>query len=382
MRESLPDMSLEKPRIGIAGQLPPPWGGQNIAISALWKELQFHREVEAVFCPFRFTPQAGNVRRASVGKVLELFRVRQRFRALAHVRPLDVLLLPVGGPQTVPLLRDLFLVPWARQASRCLAIQFHAAGLADQLRQTPSLLLKRVVRLLGSADIAFIMAAANRSDPEVCGIRDIRIRPHQIPDRNLEISVSRENHDALLYVGHLGHEKGTPSLIKAMKHLPASVRLDLVGEPIPPWTFEKFKKLAHEEGVTSRVHFVGPRTPEQLDDFYRAASLFVFPTVAPYESFGLVLAEAMMWGLPVVASDWRANREVLGPGNNWLYDPANATGLARALKKALEQKAEWESCGRANRRRYETNYRPGASPTVVEDLISLVTATQTRALLK
>jgi len=376
MRESLPDMSLRKPRIGIAGQLPPPWGGQNIAISALWKELQLHPEVEAVFCPFRFTPQAGNVRRASLGKVLELFRVRQRLRALAHSRPLDVLLLPVGGPQTVPLLRDLFLVPWARQAARCLAIQFHAAGLADRLKQTPSLLLKRVARLLGSADIAFIMAAANRADPEACGIQNIRIRPHQIPDKNPEPSVSRGNQGPLLYVGHLGHEKGTPSLIQSMKHLPANIHLDLVGEPIPPWTFEKFKKLAHEEGVASRVRFVGPRTPEQLDGFYREASLFVFPSVAPYESFGLVLAEAMMWSLPVVASDWRANREVLGPGDNWLYDPANATGLDHALKKALEQKEGWESCGRANRRRYETNYRPGAGPTVVEDLISLVKTTQ------
>jgi len=265
------------------------------------------------------------------------------------------------------------LVPWARQAARCLAIQFHAAGLADRLRQTPSLLLKRVARLLGSADIAFIMAAANRADPEACGIRNIRIRPHQIPDKNPEASVFRGNQGPLLYVGHLGHEKGTPSLIQAMKHLPANVHLDLVGEPIPPWTFEKFKKFAKKAGVDLRVRFVGPRPPEEIGAFYRQAALFVFPSVAPYESFGLVLAEAMMWGLPVVASDWRANREVLGPGSNWLFDPANAMGLITSLKKALEQKAIWESCGRTNRLRYEHFYRPGAGPTVVKDILSLCT---------
>lgn len=301
---------------------------------------------------------------------------------MAHPRPLDVLLLPAGGPQTVPLLRDLFLVPWARQATRCLAIQFHAAGLADRLRQTPAILAKHVARLLGTADVAFIMAAANRADPEACGIRDIRIRPHQIPDRHPESSGGIRDPDRLLYVGHLGNEKGTPALIQAMAHLPENTLLDLVGEPIPPWTFHKFENLAQGAGVSSRVRFVGPRPPEELGAFYREASLFVFPSVAPYESFGLVLAEAMMWGLPVVASDWRANREVLGPGENWLYDPANAAGLAHALKKALEQKAEWKSCGRANRRRYETNYRPGAGPTVVEDLISLFKATQPRCFSK
>lgn len=375
-------MSTGRPRIGIAGQLPPPWGGQNIAIASLWKELQLHPEVEAVFCPFRFTPVAGSVRRPSLAKVLELFRVKKALMAMAQPRLLDVLLLPVGGPQTVPLLRDLFLVPWARQASRCLAIQFHAAGLADRLRQTPGILAKHVARLLGAADVAFIMAAANRADPEACGIRDIRIRPHQIPDRHPESSGGIRDPDRLLYVGHLGNEKGTPALIQAMAHLPENIRLDLVGEPIPPWTFEKFKKLAHDAGVASRVRFAGPRPPEELGSFYQKASLFVFPSVAPYESFGLVLAEAMMWGLPVVASDWRANREVLGPGDNWIYDPANATGLATALKKALEQKAGWESCGRANRRRYETEYRLGAGPTVVEDLISLAKASPKEGFLK
>ncbi|NCZ96174.1 glycosyltransferase family 1 protein [bacterium] len=376
MRESSSVMSSGKPRIGIAGQLPPPWGGQNIAIASLWQELQRRSEVEAVFCPFRFTPAAGNVRRASFGKVLELFRVRQQLRAVARPLPLDVLLFPVGGPQTVPLLRDLFLVPWARQATRCLAVQFHAAGLADRLQRRPSALGKRVARLLGTADVAFIMAAANRTDPEVCGIRDIRIRPHQIPDNHPGTVARPRDPNLLLYVGHLGDEKGTPSLVEAMAQLPEHVHLDLVGEPIPPWSFEKFAKFAKKADVFHRVHFAGPQAPANLATFYQRASLFVFPSVAPYESFGLVLAEAMMWGLPVVSSDWRANREVLGPGPNWLYDPTDVKGLARALVGALQQKTGWEACGQANRRRYETTYRPGAGPTVIEDLVSLAKATK------
>jgi len=43
---------------------------------------------------------------------------------------------------------------------------------------------------------------------------------------------------------------------------------------------------------------------------------------------------------------------------------------------ALQQKIEWEACGQANRRRYETTYRPGAGPTVIEDLVSLAKATK------
>jgi len=371
MRESIPSMSTGKPRVGIAGQLPPPWGGQNIAIAAQWKELQSHAQVEGIFCPFRFTPAAGSVRRPTLGKVWELLRVRRKLLALGRPRALDVLLLPVGGPQTVPLLRDLFLVPWARQATRCLALQFHAAGLADRLRQKPSWLVRRVARLLGTADVAFIMAQANRRDPEICGIADVRIRPHQIPDLNPTGATDPRDPTRLLYVGHLGNEKGTPSLIQAMAHLPKEVCLDLVGEPLPPWTFRDFQQLADGLGVSARVRFAGPQPPEKLGAFYRKASLFVFPSVAPYESFGLVLAEAMMWGLPVVSSDWRANSEVLGPGGNWLYDPSEEGGLVRAFHEAWRDKARWQQIGRANRLRYELTYRFGAGPTVVEDLVAL-----------
>ena len=172
-------------------------------------------------------------------------------------------------------------------------------------------------------------------------------------------------------MGHLGDEKGTPSLIEAMAQLPEHVHLDLVGEPIPPWSLEKFAKFARKAGVFHRVHFAGPQPPANLATFYQRASLFVFPSVAPYESFGLVLAEAMMWGLPVVSSDWRANSEVLGPGGNWLYDPSEEGGLVRAFHEAWRDKARWQQIGRANRLRYELTYRFGAGPTVVEDLVAL-----------
>ena len=214
------------------------------------------------------------------------------------------------------------------------------------------------------------MAEANRTDPEICGISDIRVRPHQIPDQATPFNHSKER-KGILYVGHLGDEKGTPGLIQAMASVPQELSLTLVGDPLPPWSLEKFRDLAKKYGVSERVNIMGSRAPEELGALYSSAGIFVFPSVAPYESFGLVLAEAMMWGLPIVATEWKANREVVGPGENFIFSPERTENLSQALVKAASERERWPIIGLQNRQRYETKYKLGARLTLVEDLIRM-----------
>ena len=57
---------------------------------------------------------------------------------------------------------------------------------------------------------------------------------------------------------------------------------------------------ARENDLTN-VHFVGFKTKEQLEDYYRAADLFVLPTRE--DIWGLVVAEAMAYGLGVITTN-------------------------------------------------------------------------------
>jgi glycosyltransferase involved in cell wall biosynthesis len=116
---------------------------------------------------------------------------------------------------------------------------------------------------------------------------------------------------------------------------------------------------------------MGSRAPEELGAFYSAAELFVFPSVAPYESFGLVLVEAMMWGLPIVASDWKANREVVGPGENFIFHPGRTENLSQAIVTAAKGRKHWPAIGSQNRQRYVSQYKLGTNLTLVEDLIRI-----------
>ncbi|MHC5048696.1 MAG: glycosyltransferase family 4 protein, partial [Planctomycetota bacterium] len=103
----------------------------------------------------------------------------------------------------------------------------------------------------------------------------------------------------LLSVGSSFRTKGVDRSIRGLASLPPEVRrrckLVVVGQGRAVW----FALLAHLLGVGDRIQFCGPR--EDLATFYYSADLLLHP--ARYENTGNALIEAMVCGLPVLATD-------------------------------------------------------------------------------
>lgn len=73
---------------------------------------------------------------------------------------------------------------------------------------------------------------------------------------------------------------------------------------------------------------------EEIPKIYRSVALFTFPT-SPWESFGLVLLEAMASGLPVVATDDPIRREIIGDAGVFV-DTTRPNLYAKALEETLQ----------------------------------------------
>jgi glycosyltransferase involved in cell wall biosynthesis len=131
-----------------------------------------------------------------------------------------------------------------------------------------------------------------------------------------------------LVVARLGREKNLEHAIDALAHA-RGVRMAIVGDGPHRAALEA---RAASRGVAARVRFAGTLAPAALPDIYASSDAFVFPSVT--ETQGLVLAEALAAGLPIVAVDVPATREVLAArGRLVAADPAAlAMGLEAALR--------------------------------------------------
>ncbi len=137
----------------------------------------------------------------------------------------------------------------------------------------------------------------------------------------------------LLYVGRITPVKGLDLLLAALARLGPDHRLWVVGGEGPA-DAGRVAARARQVGVEDRVRYLGPQGHDRLPALYSAADVVVVPS--RYESFGLVILEALAAGTAVAATRVGVAEEAVRPGENGcLADAADSDALARAIGSAL-----------------------------------------------
>lgn len=158
--------------------------------------------------------------------------------------------------------------------------------------------------------------------------------PAAIPSREekqaLRQKLQIREEKVVLYVGRFDPKKGMDDLLRVCPELPGDCGVYFVGgEPT-----QAHLDFCAGHGL-SRVHFVGFRKKEALEEYYRAADLLVLPTKS--DVWGLVVNEAMAQGLPVITTDQCvAGVELVRSGiNGWLVPVDDNAALAGAIARTL-----------------------------------------------
>ncbi|HEX8170319.1 MAG TPA: glycosyltransferase family 4 protein [Thermoanaerobaculia bacterium] len=135
----------------------------------------------------------------------------------------------------------------------------------------------------------------------------------------------------MLYVGRLAIEKGADVLLRACARLTVPFTLDVIGSG-------PLEARLREEAMP-QVRFLGVQPRPALGALYREHHLLVLPSLT--EAFPLVLAEAMVSGLPVVATDVGAVADVVDEGvNGIIVPPGDEASLAAAIERLGRDEAE------------------------------------------
>lgn len=355
--------------------------GQHVAVEQILCDLRRDERFDVVHLPYRFAQTMGTQGALSPTKLVEVARIGARLLRLRLAGPIDLLLYPLGGTNIGSTVRDTMVVAMARLVSRRTVVQFHGAGHATAWKGDRRLIVRLARRSLGGADAAIVHARANAIDATFVGVSKVWVAHHRIPDRFDPGLLDRDGDEVrVVYLGHMGPHRGTPQLLEAIAKVAADepgLRLYLAGDGVGGYDEDTLAATMDRLGLNGRVERCGTVTGVAKDGLYARAHLFAFPSVFVSESFGLVLAEALMWGLPVVATDWRANREVLN-GAEAVIHPAGpdlAGNIESGLREALARldDGRWPRFSSVNRSLFEDRYRVGDDdPPVVTALAAVL----------
>lgn len=141
------------------------------------------------------------------------------------------------------------------------------------------------------------------------------------------------NRKTVICVGSLNKRKGHEYLLHAIKYVTdeiADVNFLIVGRGPEE---QNIKKVATELKLLETVKFIDFLSEDQLSSHYSSSEFFVLATL--YDSFGIVFAEAMACGLPVVSTNIMALQEVVD-GGGILVEPRNSDQLAKAMLRLLK----------------------------------------------
>lgn len=141
----------------------------------------------------------------------------------------------------------------------------------------------------------------------------------------------------LLAVGSVIPRKGFDLLVEALAglaDLPWTCRIAGSTERSPETHAALVTRIA-AAGLDGRIRFLGEVS--DVPALYREADLFVLPS--RYEGYGMVFAEALAHGLPIVGAATGAVPEVVPAGAGILVPPDDAGALGRALRDVMADQA-------------------------------------------
>jgi rhamnosyl/mannosyltransferase len=160
----------------------------------------------------------------------------------------------------------------------------------------------------------------------------------------------------VLFVGRLRTYKGIDRLVHAMADVPGHAII--VGADATMRRAE-LERLAAQLGISNRVHCVGAQDAADLRAFYALADVFVLPSIARSEAFGIAQIEAQAAGLPIVTTE-------LGTGTSYVtrhgvtgfvVPPDHVPALAQALRVLIANPDLARALGAAGKQRAWAEFR-------------------------
>ncbi len=161
----------------------------------------------------------------------------------------------------------------------------------------------------------------------------------------------------ILFLSRIHPQKGIEFLISAWEQLEEKIRqnweVEIAGNGEPEY-IKQLNELIKEKSLQNQIHIVGPKFGKDKIEIYQSADLFVLPTYS--ENFGIVIAEALASGVPVITTTGTPWEELeTYQAGKWI--DLSEENLANAMSFLMNMNEEQlQEMGSNGRKLIEENY--------------------------
>lgn len=322
----------------------------------------------------RLSADLADVGRARWGKVARLlcYCVQAVWFRIRHQAPL-IYFVP-AAPLRPSLYRDWLVMLCCRPFFRRVVFHWHAVGLGAWVDREAKPWERRISHaLMNNVALALVLAESNRPDAERFHPQNIAVVANGLPDpcpeydrvvapqRAARLAARRQ---ALARSAAEGAARGAPGIVRVLfmahctrdkglfqaiagvrlanQELVAQqrslcLRLAVAGAFRDAADRTEFDRLLAAPGAAEWLEYLGFIDGETKERTLLETDLFCFPTTYHAESLGLVLLEAMAYGIPIVTTRWRSNPEILPPHYSGLLASPDPATIATTLLKSLDE---------------------------------------------
>jgi glycosyltransferase involved in cell wall biosynthesis len=290
---------------------------------------------------------------------------------------------PAPGKR-VALYRDWLVMLLCRPFFKNVILHWHAAGMAKWLETSVQIHARAITyRLFKPVDLSIVLSRHNVADGEKLlshhvrvvnnGIADLcpdfaqAVQPRHVarfearrkllagePLTPSEIQAAGGDPQVLkvLFLAHCMRQKGLFDTLEGVvlanarlqqMNSPLHLELTVAGEFVNQQEQADFAQRVVQVTAGSagpiRVNYLGFVNGPAKARAFAGSDCFCFPTYYHAESFGLVVVEAMAFGLPIVTTRWRSIPEIMPPGYPGLVEPQSPPQIADALIRLMSERS-------------------------------------------
>lgn len=345
-------------KILVVGQTPPPYHGQAVSTQRLMEGN--YRLIRLYLVRMHFSEEINEVGTFKLKKVLHLLQVIIKIYYYKFRYNIGVLYYMPVGAKWIPLIRDIIILLTTRWLFTKTVFHFRSAGVYDLFPRLNLLLKYLYSKAYYYPDLSIKLSAHNPDDDIALHSKQSIVVHNGVEDYyKMSQHLKKESTiPTILFVGVIQESKGVYELLEIARRLHAqgfTFELRLVGKTNSASTERNICQYIQQHSLHDRVKLVGVKVGEDKWQEYVNADIFCFPS--HFETFGLVLVEAMQFNLPVVATRIGGIQSVVVDGETGYLAPLkDVTAFAEKIKQLLSDSHLRQKMGQRGRAFFLENF--------------------------